>query len=112
MTQEELYEHLKAGDDERTRLMAEQIEILRQNGAIVAGFMEMFAPKPEPIERNDDGPRDFFAAHALAGYFANPSTPHRNATDCAEYIYEMADAMVAARKKRPKDLSAQEGEGK
>ena len=42
--------------------------------------------------------RDWFAGQALAGYFAAPSTPHQNATDCASYIYEMADAMIAARK--------------
>jgi hypothetical protein len=41
--------------------------------------------------------RDWFAGQALAGYFAAPHTPHRNATDCAEYIWEMADAMIAAR---------------
>lgn len=41
--------------------------------------------------------RDWFAGQALAGYFAAPYTQHRNATDCAAYIYEMADAMIAAR---------------
>ncbi len=41
--------------------------------------------------------RDWFAGQALAGYFAAPYTQHRNATDCAAYIYEMADAMLAAR---------------
>lgn len=41
--------------------------------------------------------RDYFAGQALAGYFASPHTPHQNATDCAAYIYDMADAMLAAR---------------
>lgn len=41
--------------------------------------------------------RDWFAGQALAGYFAAFSTQHRNATDCASYIYEMADAMIASR---------------
>ena len=41
--------------------------------------------------------RDWFAGQALAGYFGSPTTQHRNATDCASYIYEMADAMIAAR---------------
>jgi len=40
--------------------------------------------------------RDWFAGQALAGYFANPHTPHRNAIDCAQYVYEMADAMIEA----------------
>lgn len=42
--------------------------------------------------------RDHFAGQALAGYFAN--TPfHRNAAgqETAEYIWKMADAMIAAR---------------
>ena len=41
--------------------------------------------------------RDYFAGQALAGYFAAPHTYHRNATDCASYMYEMADAMLVAR---------------
>ena len=41
--------------------------------------------------------RDWFAGQALAGYFAAPYTPHRNAHDCAAYMYEVADAMIAAR---------------
>jgi hypothetical protein len=41
--------------------------------------------------------RDYFAGQALAGYFAAPNTYHRSATDCASYMYEMADAMLAAR---------------
>lgn len=42
--------------------------------------------------------RDWFAGQALSGYFANQHTPHQNATDCAAYIYAMADAMLDARK--------------
>jgi len=43
--------------------------------------------------------RDYFAGQALAGYFAAPNTPHRNACgkDAAEYLYIMADAMMKAR---------------
>lgn len=44
--------------------------------------------------------RDWFAGQALAGYFANRDTPHRNCgEDEARYIYEMADAMLAIREK-------------
>lgn len=43
--------------------------------------------------------RDWFAGQALAGYFANAHTPHQNATDCVDYMYEMANAMMEARKK-------------
>jgi hypothetical protein len=51
---------------------------------------------------NHDAPpgmtlRDWFAGQALAGYFANPNTPHRNADDCGEYMYRTADDMLAAR---------------
>jgi hypothetical protein len=42
--------------------------------------------------------RDEFAGQALAGYFANKSTMHMNAIGCAAYIYDMADAMLEARK--------------
>jgi hypothetical protein len=41
--------------------------------------------------------RDWFAGQALAGYFANAHTPHQNATDCADYMYRVADAMLKAR---------------
>lgn len=43
--------------------------------------------------------RDWFAGQALAGYFANSHTPHKNAVDndMAEYCYSAADAMIAAR---------------
>lgn len=43
--------------------------------------------------------RDWFAGQALAGYFAAPHTPHRNAQDCAAYMYAVADAMIAERSK-------------
>jgi hypothetical protein len=55
-----------------------------------------FASMPEPLYR-DMFLRDWFAGQALAGYFAAPNTPHQNAIDCAAYIYEMADAMLAER---------------
>lgn len=47
--------------------------------------------------------REWFAGMALAGYFAAPNTPHQNATNCAEYIFEMADAMLAESKKGQAD---------
>jgi len=43
--------------------------------------------------------RDWFAGQALAGYFAAPNTPHRGADDCAAYMYQVADAMIAERSK-------------
>jgi hypothetical protein len=42
--------------------------------------------------------RDYFAGQALAGYFANPHTPHQDAAGCGGYMYEAADAMLEARK--------------
>ena len=42
--------------------------------------------------------RDWFAGMALQGYFAAPNTPHQCRCDyVADYVYEMADAMLAAR---------------
>lgn len=43
--------------------------------------------------------RDWFAGQALAGYFAYKWADHQNAatTHTANYIYQMADAMIAAR---------------
>lgn len=63
---------------------------------------------PVPNDANVNGQegmslRDYFAGQALAGYFAAPNTYHRNATDCADYLYQMADAMLAARE--PKDTT-------
>ena len=68
-------------------------------------------PQPNHFVENSDGRvvarwcmqdsgmslRDWFAGQALAGYFANPHAPHRNATDCADYMYQVADAMLEAR---------------
>lgn len=46
--------------------------------------------------------RDFFAAKAMQGYFSAPHTPHRvDADDVAQYCYEIADAMLAAREVEP-----------
>jgi hypothetical protein len=49
--------------------------------------------------------RDWFAGQALAGYLAAPTasnTPHQvNATACAEYMYEIADAMLKAKGGKP-----------
>jgi hypothetical protein len=44
--------------------------------------------------------RDWFAGQALAGYFAYCHAGHQNTATMptAEYIYQMADAMIAARR--------------
>jgi hypothetical protein len=43
--------------------------------------------------------RDRFAMAALSGYFAAPNTGHRGCgREEAEYIWSMADAMLATRK--------------
>lgn len=52
-----------------------------------------------PYVTNGLTKREWFAGMALAGYFAAPNTPHRNATDCAEYLFKMADAMLAESQK-------------
>ena len=43
--------------------------------------------------------RDWFAGQALAGYFGYCLAGHQNTATVptAEYIYQMADAMIAAR---------------
>jgi hypothetical protein len=44
--------------------------------------------------------RDYFAAKALTGYFAAPHTAHQcDGAKVAQYCYEIADAMLAARAK-------------
>jgi hypothetical protein len=45
--------------------------------------------------------RDWFAGQALAGYFAYKWAERQNTAtiDTANYIYQMADAMIAARGK-------------
>lgn len=45
--------------------------------------------------------RDWFAGQALAGYFAYKWAEHQNTAtiDTANYFYQMADAMLAARGK-------------
>ena len=47
----------------------------------------------------DDGMtlRDYFAAKALCGYYANSVTAFDTAEDAAEAMYAMADAMLKAR---------------
>lgn len=46
--------------------------------------------------------RDWFAGQALAGYFAYKWAEHQNTADIdtANYFYQMADAMIAAREKQ------------
>jgi hypothetical protein len=53
----------------------------------------------EPEQSGGMTLRDYFAAHALAGYFAAPYTQHMNAAhiETARYCYEMADAMLRVR---------------
>ncbi len=58
-----------------------------------------------PMIWSDGGPgmtlRDYFAAHALAGYFAAPHTPHHcDGKATSEYIWSIADAMIAARDRK------------
>lgn len=65
---------------------------LPRMGNGVSGAMDTTAPRGMSL-------RDWFAGQALAGYFANPSTPHRNAEDCADYMYRVADAMLKERAK-------------
>ena len=62
------------------------------------GHAEIWEDDNGLIRRSDMTLRDWFAGQALAGYLANSRTPHQSAKDCAGYIYEMADAMLEARK--------------
>jgi hypothetical protein len=50
--------------------------------------------------------RDWFAGQALAGYFGYRYAGHQNAAnmETAEYLYKMADAMIAARNKKDGEL--------
>ena len=41
--------------------------------------------------------RDYFAAKAMQGLYANPDYTDQTATVCAQWAYELADAMLAAR---------------
>ena len=44
--------------------------------------------------------RDYFAGQALAGYMLNFAASHIGDTDnAAKYLYRIADAMIAERKK-------------
>lgn len=59
------------------------------------------------LERGEYGMslRDYFAGQALAGYlamFSGPESSLPSADVCAEMMYRLADAMVAARNKCPK----------
>ena len=40
--------------------------------------------------------RDYFAAKAMQGLYANPDYTDQTATVCAQWAYELADAMLAA----------------
>ena len=56
-----------------------------------------------PAEKNNGGMtlRDWFAGQALAGfmagYFANPDNGDLENDEIAMFVYEQADAMIAAR---------------
>lgn len=60
------------------------------------------------IEHNGMTLRDYFAAKALQGMFANPDDGHENydlsyddyVKEIASCAYKMADAMLAARKQK------------
>ena len=54
---------------------------------------------PNPHLRGDDGitMRDYFAAKAMQGMYANGSFPTGIMLDTAKEAYEMADAMLKAR---------------
>jgi hypothetical protein len=41
--------------------------------------------------------RDYFAANALCGYYANPETSFQSTKMAADAMYAMADAMLARR---------------
>lgn len=47
--------------------------------------------------------RDWFAGQALAGFSANPECHGWNFEQAADYAYQQADAMLAARKESPND---------
>ena len=111
MTQEELYEALKVGDEERTRLMAVQTEILKANGEIIVRFMNMFAPS-RPLSQDEaeehkareekdrlSNKRDMFAACALEGICAHQDTWGLQDEEIVERVYGLADLMIAERAK-------------
>ena len=111
MTQEELYDALKAGDEERTRLMVVQTEILKANGELVDRFMNMFAPSPPPSQEEIEGhkareekdrvsnKRDMFAACALEGICAHQDTWGLQDEEIVERVYGLAELMIAERMK-------------
>jgi hypothetical protein len=45
--------------------------------------------------------RDYFAAQALIGLLANPRCDAANGLLCPQSAYELADAMLREREKRP-----------
>lgn len=48
--------------------------------------------------------RDYFAAKAMQGLYANPDYTDHTAAVCAKWAYEMADAMLAAREAEKQKL--------
>jgi hypothetical protein len=56
-------------------------------------------PQKEPLTSDHHGMtlRDYFAAKALSGYFANPSSEFPNIDVAAQMFYAAADAMLKAR---------------
>ena len=59
-------------------------------------------PVPDMADYNGMYLRDYFAAKAMAVYWEGPDDPHEiscKLPSIAEWCYEMADAMLEARKK-------------
>ena len=59
-------------------------------------------PVPDLPNQNGMDLRDYFAAKAMAVYWEGPDDPHEISCKLpriAEWCYEMADAMLEARKK-------------
>ena len=53
--------------------------------------------------------RDYFAAKAMQGLYANPDYTDHTAAVCAKWAYEMADAMLAAREAGKLEKKADDG---
>lgn len=58
-------------------------------------------PVMMPVEYCGMSLRDLFAGMALQGLCMNPPTETEALTDCASLAYNIADAMILARKERP-----------
>ena len=122
MDQQELYDALQRGDEERTKLMHEQTALMRQNAEMLATMLQLFQPqisgeseadfevrKAEITAADIKNRRDMFAAQSLTGLCANSGGPYQansqsgwglvncTAASIAREAYALADAMIAAR---------------